>query len=65
MKEAYLFEKIENKKVRLPGDEGEKTFCHGCGTLLIDRFGFSIAQGRIKEGHCPECNAKVPGVWDY
>ena len=49
----------------LPGDEGEKTFCHGCGALLIDRFGFTVAQNRIKEGHCPACNAEVPGVWGY
>jgi pyruvate formate lyase activating enzyme len=47
----------------LPGDEGEKTFCHGCGALLIDRYGFAIAGYGIKDGRCPECDAEIPGVW--
>jgi len=48
----------------LPGDEGEKTLCHGCGNLLIDRFGFSIRKFAIKDGRCPQCNAEIPGVWE-
>ena len=47
----------------LPGDEGEKTYCHGCGEILIDRFGFSIMNNLIKGGHCPKCETKIPGVW--
>lgn len=49
----------------LPGDEGEKTFCHHCGELLIDRFGFTVTKNRIKENLCPECGSEIPGVWDY
>ena len=48
----------------LPGDEGEKTFCHDCGELLIDRLGFHVSQNRIKKNHCPDCGAKIPGVWN-
>ena len=48
----------------LPGDEGEKTFCHECGSLLIDRIGFTVAHNKISEGSCPECSVMVPGVWD-
>ncbi|MFC1820117.1 AmmeMemoRadiSam system radical SAM enzyme [Thermodesulfobacteriota bacterium] len=47
----------------LPGDEGEKTFCHECGELLIDRFGFSIRNNMIKDNQCPQCNTEIPGVW--
>jgi pyruvate formate lyase activating enzyme len=47
----------------IPGDEGEKTLCHGCGNLLIDRFGFSIKKYAIKDGRCTKCNAEIPGVW--
>ena len=47
----------------LPGDDGEKTLCHSCGKLLIDRFGFSIRHNRIEKGICPECKAEIPGVW--
>jgi len=49
----------------LPGDEGEKTFCHHCGELLIDRFGFTVTKNRLKENLCPECGSEIPGVWDY
>jgi len=48
----------------LPGDEGEKTFCHECGELLIDRFGFSIRNNMIKDGRCPGCDTEIPGVWE-
>jgi len=48
----------------LPGDEGEKTFCHGCGELLIDRFGFYVKQNIIKNSCCPKCGAEIPGVWE-
>ena len=47
----------------LPGDEGEKTFCHECGELLIDRFGFSVQKNKIKNDQCPKCEALIPGVW--
>ena len=47
----------------LPGDEGEKTFCHDCGELLIDRFGFSVRQNRIAKNACPKCGVRIPGVW--
>ena len=47
----------------LPGEEGEKTFCHQCGELLIDRFGFSIRENRMQNGRCAQCSAEIPGVW--
>ena len=46
------------------GEEGEKTFCHKCGDLLIDRFGFSIRKNRMQNSHCPQCSAEIPGVWE-
>lgn len=47
----------------LPGDEGEKTFCHNCKELLIDRFGFFVKKNVITDGRCPYCRAEIPGVW--
>ncbi|MBN2126496.1 MAG: AmmeMemoRadiSam system radical SAM enzyme [Deltaproteobacteria bacterium] len=47
----------------VPGDEGEKTFCHGCGVLLIDRYGFMVRRNDVGGGFCPHCGVKVPGVW--
>lgn len=48
----------------IPGDEGEKSFCHECGKLLIDRYGFTIRRNMIRDGHCPDCGVKIPGVWE-
>ena len=47
----------------LPGDQGEKTFCHGCGELLVDRYGFHVRRNAIKETRCPKCSALIPGIW--
>lgn len=49
----------------IPGDDGEKTFCHECGVLLIDRFGFNVLKNIIKEDRCPECGSEIPGIWGY
>jgi pyruvate formate lyase activating enzyme len=48
----------------LPGDKGEKTFCHHCGELLLDRFGFSVRKNKIRNRQCPKCGETIPGVWE-
>ena len=48
----------------IPGDQGEKTNCHNCGNLLIDRYGFSIKFNKLKKDKCPVCNSYIPGVWN-
>ena len=48
----------------IPGDEGEKTSCHNCRNLLIDRYGFSVSVNNIEKGECPYCRSPIPGVWD-
>ncbi|NLA74501.1 MAG: AmmeMemoRadiSam system radical SAM enzyme, partial [Deltaproteobacteria bacterium] len=47
----------------MPGDEGEKTCCHNCGNLLIDRYKFTVNFNNLKNGHCPRCKTYIPGVW--
>lgn len=47
----------------LPGDDGEKTYCHQCRELLIDRYGFYVRKNVIADSRCPKCNAEIPGVW--
>lgn len=47
----------------VPGEEGESTFCYNCGARLIHRWGFSVMSNRIVEGRCPECGARIDGVW--
>jgi pyruvate formate lyase activating enzyme len=46
----------------VPGDQGEKTLCHNCGGVLIDRFGFATGDYAIKKGRCPDCQTPVGGV---
>jgi len=47
----------------VPGTEGQSTFCHRCGSLLIERVGFSTGTNRLEKGCCPDCGTKIPGVW--
>lgn len=47
----------------LPGDAGEKTCCHNCGELLIDRYGFHVRGNYLKNGRCFMCKTHIPGVW--
>ncbi|MCJ7715741.1 MAG: AmmeMemoRadiSam system radical SAM enzyme, partial [Anaerolineales bacterium] len=50
----------------MPGSLGkfEHTYCHHCQAMLIKRRGFSIQEYHItKEGLCPECGTKIPGIW--
>ncbi len=50
----------------LPGQVGEyeDTFCAECNQRLIRRRGYVILEYRLTaEGTCPQCGAKVPGIW--
>lgn len=47
----------------VPGSEGENTYCHRCGELLIHRYGYRILEYKIKDGQCPRCGVKIDGVW--
>jgi pyruvate formate lyase activating enzyme len=46
----------------VPGQGGEDTLCHQCGKTLIERWGFTVAANRVKDGACPTCGARVYGV---
>jgi AmmeMemoRadiSam system radical SAM enzyme/AmmeMemoRadiSam system protein B/AmmeMemoRadiSam system protein A len=50
----------------LPGRVGswEKTRCPSCQTTVIDRFGYLVRSYRLTaDGCCPNCLAKLPGIW--
>jgi pyruvate formate lyase activating enzyme len=48
----------------VPGHEGEHTQCHACGKRVIERVGYRT-RSRLKPGGvCPDCEAKIPGVWE-
>ncbi|MBI4715126.1 MAG: radical SAM protein, partial [Nitrospirae bacterium] len=45
----------------VPGHVYDNTYCHGCGTLLIEREGFFVVKNRIIGGKCPHCGTEIPG----
>lgn len=45
----------------VPGHRGENTYCHICGELLIERYGFDIIKNRMVGGRCLKCNTMIPG----
>ncbi len=46
----------------VPGRGNENTYCHQCGELLIERWGYSIRKNTISKGQCPSCSNSVAGV---
>jgi len=46
-------------------EEGDSTFCHGCGTLLIKRDWYKILEYNLKDkDKCPECGQRLPGRFE-
>jgi pyruvate formate lyase activating enzyme len=48
----------------VPGNDGENTYCPGCGEIVIERWGFQVGKIRIKDGRCTLCGAEIEGVWN-
>ncbi len=46
----------------IPGDDGENTYCHQCGALLIKRYGFTMRMTGCRHGTCAHCATPVAGV---
>lgn len=47
----------------VPGHEGNHTYCHNCGRLIIRREGFTIIEYHLKKNRCIFCGQSIPGVW--
>ncbi|GAB4277738.1 MAG: AmmeMemoRadiSam system radical SAM enzyme [Candidatus Rifleibacteriota bacterium] len=46
-----------------PGQEGNHTYCPGCGKKVIERLGFQVLRSVLTKGKCPDCGYQIPGVW--
>lgn len=46
----------------IPGEGGESSYCHNCGELLIERYGFSIGKNRLVDGCCSSCGEPFAGI---
>jgi pyruvate formate lyase activating enzyme len=47
----------------VPGHEWENTYCHSCGALLIERYGFDIIKSTVNGGSCPACGELIHGAF--
>ncbi len=47
----------------VPGHKAEDTFCHNCGKIVVDRYGYQIITNNIVRRRCKFCNTKISGVW--
>lgn len=47
----------------VPGLGNENTYCYNCGSILIERWGYSIGKNMIKDGHCPFCQSPIAGFY--
>jgi len=47
----------------VPRHQAEKTHCHHCGKIIIDRSGYLVEKVDIKSGKCVFCGTVIPGVW--
>ena len=42
---------------------GENSHCPHCGMAVISRRGFQVRENKLKDGSCPGCCRKMPGIW--
>ena len=45
-----------------PG-KGENTICPKCGTMVIERLGFSVLSAALEGGRCKACGSGLPGFF--
>ncbi len=46
-----------------PGQEGNHTYCPGCGKKVVERLGFKVMRSHLSRGKCSDCGYQMPGVW--
>ena len=49
----------------VPGHDGNNTYCHNCGNLLIRRRGYIIPDYHLNGNTCKFCNTVIPGFWQH
>jgi len=47
----------------VPGHPGNDTYCPQCRQVVIRRAGFFVAENKIANGRCRNCQHKIAGVW--
>ena len=44
--------------------EDENTYCYNCGSLLIDRHGYTILENRVVNSKCDKCGFEIKGIFE-
>jgi pyruvate formate lyase activating enzyme len=58
MEEGLLYVYLGNV-----GDtEEDSTYCHSCGSLVVERAGSMLRENHVRHGNCPQCEMTVDGV---
>ena len=39
------------------------TYCPRCRKPVIKRLGFKVLRNSLRDGRCPTCRTKIPGIW--
>jgi len=60
MKEGIRYVYVGN----VPDHEGNNTYCHHCGQLLIKRNGYFMPTYNLEKNRCKFCKTVIPGVWE-
>ncbi|NIS60497.1 MAG: AmmeMemoRadiSam system radical SAM enzyme [Proteobacteria bacterium] len=45
------------------GHPANSTYCPKCHKTLIERTHFIVLRNHVKDGLCPFCKEKIPGIW--
>ncbi len=45
------------------GHPANSTYCSKCKKRIIERTHFIVLKNQVRNGHCPFCNEKIPGIW--
>ncbi|HKK90229.1 MAG TPA: AmmeMemoRadiSam system radical SAM enzyme [Desulfobacteraceae bacterium] len=46
-----------------PELDGEDTFCHGCGRVLVRRSAHRVKNHLLENGNCPDCGTPLYGIF--
>lgn len=46
----------------VPGHDTESTRCPGCGTVVIERYGYQVGRRHLRNGTCATCGTVIAGV---
>jgi pyruvate formate lyase activating enzyme len=67
LEEAHGIAKSEGIKYvyigNVVGHPANSTYCPKCAKKLIERTHFIILKNLVKNGVCPFCKEKIPGIW--